>query len=36
VLVLPGESREKIKTAVELEGALAIPVRTGGAGLRIE
>jgi mevalonate kinase len=36
VLVLPGESREKIKTAVELEGALAMPVRTGGEGLRID
>lgn len=36
VLVLPGESREKIKTAIELEGALAMPVRTGGEGLRIE
>jgi len=36
VLVLPGEFREKIKTAVELEGALAMPMRTGGEGLRIE
>jgi len=36
VLVLPGESREKIKTAFELEGALAMPVRTGSAGLRLE
>ena len=36
VLVLPGRNEAKIRAAMELEGALAMPVRTGGAGLKIE
>ena len=36
VLVLPGTSEAKIKVALELAGALAMDVRTGGAGLKIE
>jgi mevalonate kinase len=36
VLVLPGGNAEKIRAAMELEGALAMPVRTGGEGLKIE
>ena len=36
VLVLPGESRERIKAAMEISGALTMDVKTGGEGLKIE
>jgi mevalonate kinase len=36
VLVLPGESGERIKAAMELSGALDMTVKTGGEGLKIE
>ncbi|MGC9445376.1 MAG: mevalonate kinase [Candidatus Methanospirareceae archaeon] len=36
VVVLPGRNEAKIRAAMELEGALALPVRTGGEGLKIE
>ena len=36
VLVLPGRNEAKIRAAMELEGALAMPVRTSGEGLKIE
>ena len=36
VVVLPGESAERIKTAMEIAGALVMDVKTGDAGLKIE
>ncbi|RZN38807.1 MAG: mevalonate kinase [Methanophagales archaeon ANME-1-THS] len=36
VLVLPGESGARIKAAMEIAGALAMDVKTGGEGLKIE
>ncbi|MCW3133398.1 MAG: mevalonate kinase [Methanophagales archaeon] len=36
VLVLPGESGDRIKTAMEIAGALVMDVKTGGKGLRID
>jgi len=36
VLVLPGESGERIKTAMEIAGALGMDVKTGGEGLKID
>lgn len=36
VLVLPGEAAERIEAAMELAGALATSVKTGGDGLKIE
>jgi mevalonate kinase len=36
VLVLPGDSGERIKTAMEIAGALVIDVKTGGEGLKID
>jgi mevalonate kinase len=36
VLVLPGAAAERIKAAMELAGALAMPVKMGGEGLKIE
>lgn len=36
VLVLPGEAGERIQAAMEIAGALASSVKTGGEGLRIE
>jgi mevalonate kinase len=36
VLVLPGESGTRIQAAMEIAGALAMPVKTGGDGLKIE
>ena len=36
VVVLPGENAEKIRAAMELEGALVMPVETGGEGLNIK
>ena len=36
VLVLPGESGVRIEAAMETAGALAMPVKTGGEGLKIE
>jgi mevalonate kinase len=36
VLVLPGDSEDKVKTAIEGAGALAMAVKTGGEGLKLE
>ena len=36
VVVLPGESGERLKGAMEIAGALVMDVRTGGEGLKIE
>ena len=36
VLVLPGERVDRILTAMEIAGALAMEVKTGGEGLRID
>lgn len=36
VLVLPGESGDRIKAAIEMAGALVMDVKTGDAGLKIE
>ncbi len=36
VVVLPGEPVERLKTAMEIAGALVMDVKTGDAGLRIE
>ncbi|MGB2727252.1 MAG: mevalonate kinase [Halobacteriota archaeon] len=36
VVVLPGESVARIKTAMEIAGALVMDVKTGGEGLKIE
>ncbi len=35
VLVLPGESGDRIKAAMEIAGALVMEVKTGGEGLKI-
>jgi len=36
ILVLPGESGDRIKAAMEVAGALMMDVKTGGEGLKIE
>jgi len=36
VVVLPGESGERLKGAMEIAGALVMDVKTGGGGLKIE
>jgi mevalonate kinase len=36
VLVLPGDATGRIQAAMETAGALAMPVKTGGEGLKIE
>jgi mevalonate kinase len=36
VLVLPGDATDRIHAAMETAGALAMPVKTGGEGLKID